>query len=314
MDLRRNQGRRPFPRRGSGTLWVCGEFLQDRRVSCLPGWTVCPTRSPPQDTNHSTCRGECSWSGPLATPAGRCHLGPLANGPGPNQPYCLRSGGADTDTGGASQPLRSGTSPASFAGSCLPSPPPFTAVLVPASLLPSPGASPFPAPLAVLPGSCRVPSAPAVCPCSGALVSFFFFTPRHSSLPPAFRSVPCPPPTSPRCLLAVLAPFVGGWRKRGWGGGRLPRCLSSGVSTSRARCRHEARHWPLCRWGGGGLAVWLPLSSYLSCGRTPGGPPVGACTARAPFGHGRVVRPAPSLRCLPTLPRCPRGGVRVPLP
>ena len=55
---------------------------------------------------------------------------------------------------------------------------------------------------------------------------------------------------------------------------------------------------------GGGLAVWLPSSPYLP----PGGPPVGACTARAPFGHGRVVRPAPSLRCLPTLPRCPRGG------
>ena len=59
--------------------------------------------------------------------------------------------------------------------------------------------------------------------------------------------------------------------------------------------------------------MWLPSSPYLPCGRTPGGPPVGACPARAPFGHGRVVCPAPSLRCLPTLPRCPRGGgVRVP--
>ena len=37
-------------------------------------------------------------------------------------------------------------------------------------------------------------------------------------------------------------------------------------------------------------------------------PPAGACTARASFGHGRVVRPAPSLRCLPTLPLCPREG------
>ena len=68
MDLRRNQVRRPFPTPGSGTLWVSGESLQDRRVSCLPRWTVCPTRSPSQDTNRSTCRGECSWSGPLATP------------------------------------------------------------------------------------------------------------------------------------------------------------------------------------------------------------------------------------------------------
>ena len=68
MDLRRNQVRRPFPTPGSGTLWVSGESLRDKRVSCLPRWTVCPTRSPSQDTNRSTCRGECSWSGPLATP------------------------------------------------------------------------------------------------------------------------------------------------------------------------------------------------------------------------------------------------------
>ena len=175
MDLRRNQVCRPFPTPGSGTLWVSGESLRDRRVSCLPRWTVCPTRSPSQDTNRSTCRGECSWSGPLATPPGRCHLGPLANGPRRNPPYCLRSGGADTDTGGAPKPQRSGTSPASFAGSCHPGPPLFAVVLVPATQRSSPGVPPFPAPLTVLPGSCRVPSAPAVCPCSGALVSFVFF-------------------------------------------------------------------------------------------------------------------------------------------
>ena len=133
MDLRRNQVRRPFPTPGSGTLWVSGEPLRDRRVSCLPRCTVCPTRSPSQDTNRSTCRGECSWSGPWATPPGRCHLGPLANGPGRNPTCCLRSGGADTDNGGGPKPQRSGTSPASFAGSCHPDPPPFVAVLVPAS-------------------------------------------------------------------------------------------------------------------------------------------------------------------------------------
>ena len=133
MDLRRKQVRRPFPTPGSGTLWVFGESLRDRRVSCLPRWTVGPTRSPSQDTNRSTCRWECSWSGPLATPPGRCHLGPLANGPGRNPLYCLRSGGADTDTGGGPKPQRSGTSPASFAGSCHPGPPLFVAVLVPAS-------------------------------------------------------------------------------------------------------------------------------------------------------------------------------------
>ena len=150
MDLRRNQVRRPFPTLGSGTLWVSGESLRDRRVSCLPRWTVCPTRSPSQDTNRSTCRGECSWSGPLATPPGRCHLGPLANGPGRNPPYCLRSGGADTDTGGAPKPVRSGTSPASFAGSCHSAPPPPPRSLrcwsLPPSFLPQ-GCPPFPRPL-----------------------------------------------------------------------------------------------------------------------------------------------------------------------
>ena len=59
MDLRRNQVRRPFPTPRSGTLWVSGESLRNRRVSCLPRWTVCPTRSPSQDKNRSTCRGEC---------------------------------------------------------------------------------------------------------------------------------------------------------------------------------------------------------------------------------------------------------------
>ena len=70
------------PRPGSGTLWVAGESLRDRRVSCLPRWTVCPTRSPSLGLNRSTCRGECSWSGSLVTPPGRCHRGPLTNGPG----------------------------------------------------------------------------------------------------------------------------------------------------------------------------------------------------------------------------------------
>ena len=77
MDLRRNQVRRPFPTPGSGTLWVSGESLRDRRVSCLPRWTVCPTRRRSQDTNRSTCRGECSWSGPLATPPGPYQDRPL---------------------------------------------------------------------------------------------------------------------------------------------------------------------------------------------------------------------------------------------
>ena len=82
MDLRRSQVLRPFPTPGSGTLWVAGEPLQDRRVLCLPRWTLCPTRSPSLGTNRSTCRGEWSLSGPLVSPPGRGHLGPLTNGPG----------------------------------------------------------------------------------------------------------------------------------------------------------------------------------------------------------------------------------------
>ena len=103
MDLLRSQVLQPFPTPGSGTLWVAGESLRDRRVPCLPRWTVCPTRSPSLGPNRSTCRGECSWSGPLVTPPGRCHRGPLTNGPGRIPPYCVCSGGTDTVTGGGGQ-------------------------------------------------------------------------------------------------------------------------------------------------------------------------------------------------------------------
>ena len=122
MDLLRSQVLQPFPTPGSVTLWVAGESLRDRRVSCLPRWTVCPTRSPSLGPNRSTCRRECSWSGPLVTPPGRCHRGPLTNGPGRIPPYCVCSGGADTVTGGAPKPLRLGSSPASPVGPFRPAP------------------------------------------------------------------------------------------------------------------------------------------------------------------------------------------------
>ena len=122
MDLLRSQVLQPFPTPGSGTLWVAGESLRDRRVSCLPRWTVCPTRSPSLGPNRSTCRGECSWSGPLVTPPGRCHRRPLTNDPGRIPPYCVCSGGADTVTGGAPKPLRLGSSPASPVGPFRPAP------------------------------------------------------------------------------------------------------------------------------------------------------------------------------------------------
>ena len=162
MDLRRNQVRQPFPTPGSGTLWVAGESLRDRRVSCLTQWTVCPTRSPSQDTNRSTCRGERSWSGPLATPQGRCHLGPLTNGPGRIPPYCVSSGGADTVTGGAPKLLGLGPLPASPLGPFHPGPPVRCVGLCPPAFYP--GVSPPPARLSVLPGSCRALLAPCFLP------------------------------------------------------------------------------------------------------------------------------------------------------
>ena len=123
MDLLRSQVLQPFPTPGSGTLWVAGESLRDKRVSCLPRWTVCPTCSPSLGRNRSTCRGECSWSGPLVTPPGWCHRGPLTNGPGRIPPYCVCSGGADTVTGGGPKPLSLGPSPAFPVGPFRPAPP-----------------------------------------------------------------------------------------------------------------------------------------------------------------------------------------------
>ena len=102
-------------------------------------------------------------------------------------------------------------------------------------------------------------------------------------------------------------PTFGGQRFVG-GGGLLSslRCTHVGGRTQ-ARRRHEARHPSVCR-GGGGHALWLQSSPFLPCVRTAGVPPAGACTARALYGHGRVIRPAPSRRILPTLLLCPRGG------
>ena len=98
------------------------------------------------------------------------------------------------------------------------------------------------------------------------------------------------------------------------------RCVCGGgclvVIPSLHACRRhdastaQARGAALVPLQGGGHALWLPSSPSLPCVRTPGGPPAGACTARALYGHGRVVRPAPSRRCLPTLPLCPPGGGR----
>ena len=70
MDLRRNQARRPFPTPGSGTLWVSGESLWDRRVSCLARW-ICalpaaPHRTPKAVRAVGTALGQAHWPPPQA--------------------------------------------------------------------------------------------------------------------------------------------------------------------------------------------------------------------------------------------------------
>ena len=103
-------------------------------------------------------------------------------------------------------------------------------------------------------------------------------------------------------------PPLGG--RRCVGGGGKPCCHPFVARMSQAVRKHGAgtRRGTCPSAGGGWHAVWLPSSPFLPCVRTPGAPPAAACTARALYGHGRVVRPAPSRRCLPSLPLCPRGG------
>ena len=113
---------------------------------------------------------------------------------------------------------------------------------------------------------------------------------------------PLVPSPSPRCP----RPFPWWVWVLGVGRGGRPRCPSSGVSTSQARCSHMARHLSFC-WGVG-HASWPPSSPFPLCVRSPGAPPAGACTALASLGHGRAVRLAPSPRCPPILPLCPREG------
>ena len=221
MYLRRIQVLRLFPTPGSRTLWVAGESLRDRRVSCLPRWAVCPTRSPSQDTKRSTCRGECSWSGPLATPQGRCHLWPLTNGPGRIPPYCVSSSGADTVTGGAPKLLGLGPLQASPLGPFRPGPPRPLCWPLPPRFLPwgfPPSRAPFCSPMLLSCPACPLLSpspfpALALClsvsgPGLGCLVPPLLAA--RPSLWPCGH--PCaPPPISPFSPLAALVPFPWGW-------------------------------------------------------------------------------------------------------
>ena len=80
-------------------------------------------------------------------------------------------------------------------------------------------------------------------------------------------------------------PPLGGRRRVGGGGGACRFPFVALMSQARGAASVSLQ-------GGGGFASWHPLSPFLPYARPPGGPLAGACTARALFGHGRVVRPA----------------------
>ena len=160
----------------------------------------------------------------------------------------------------------------------------------------------------------RSPGAPP----AGACTARASFGHGHVVRPaPSLRCLPtlplCPPGGGGGAVRPSLpsSATLGGVEVCLWGGDlvvfpSLHACRRHDASTAQAQ---GAAPVPL-QGGGGGHALWLPSSPFPPCGCTPGGPPAGACTARALYGHGRVVRLAPSHRCLPTLPRCPRGGGR----
>ena len=137
----------------------------------------------------------------------------------------------------------------------------------------------------------------------GLLCSLFFFfcvsTARRPSLPPACRSVLCPPPPmSPRHLLAVLAPFLGGWGRRGWGGGAPSLSVlwrKHVASTVQAR---GAALVPLQVGGGGGASRVAPVVALPILRSHPQWSPRwglhGACFLRTrSCGPSRTLSPLP---------------------
>ena len=142
-----------------------------------------------------------------------------------------------------------------------------------------PPSSPFP--LCV-----RSPGAPPAGACT-ALASLGHgrvVRPAPSPRRPPFLPL-CPREGGPLSAAPFPHPPPLGGRRRVGGGGACRFPFVALMSQARG-----AASVPL--QGGGGFASWLPLSPFLPYARPPGGPPAGACTARALFGHGRVVRSA----------------------
>ena len=115
---------------------------------------------------------------------------------------------------------------------------------------------------------------------------------------------------SPRCLLAVLAPFLGGSGRRGWGDGGRPRCPSSSVSTSQARRKHEARHLSLCRGGGLPCGSCRRPSYPAFAPRVP--PPAGLARRVLPTGTVVWSVPHPHSAASPPCRFVLGGGGRCP--
>ena len=154
------------------------------------------------------------------------------------------------------------------------------------------------APVFALPTLCALPRSPPRWGQLGACAFGARLSRTLSPLPPHRAALSSGGGAAVRPSIPA-SPTLGG--AEAWGGGGLSFSLRcSRVAGTRRGSRPSA--------GGGGFASRLPSSPLLPYARSPGGPPAGACTARALYGHGRVARPAPFYLCLPILPRCPRGG------
>ena len=280
MDLRRNQVRWPFPTPGSGTLWVTKESLRDRRVSCLPRWTVCPTRSPSQDTNRSTCRGECSGQAHWPPPQAGATSGRWPTVPGVTHLIACAQMGPIRTAGGPPNPR--GRVPHQRLSRALVTPaPPRTMWCwsLPPCFRPQ-GRPPVPRPLpcSLAPAMSRLPllSAPALACWCPLLFVFFFPTPPHV------------PSLSPRCP----RPFCGWVEKKGAGGGGVLAVRP----IAQARRKHGAGTrrgtWPAA--GGGGLPCGSRRQPTLPAVAPPAVPPfpLGSLWARS-CGSSRTLVPLP---------------------
>ena len=224
MDLRRNQVRRPFPYRGRvhcgslGSPCGIGASLAYPDGRCaLP---AAPHRTRTAVRAVGSALGQAHWPPPQAAATS----GRWPTVPGVTHLIACAQVGPIRTPGGPPNPR--GRVPHQRLLRALVTPPPPRSLRcwsLPPSFRPQ-GRPPVPRPLLcfLAPAMSHLPllSAPALaCWCPLLFVFFFFRSPLVS--PPGVSVCPRPPPPmSPRCLLAVLALFLGGWRRRGRGGGR----------------------------------------------------------------------------------------------